>query len=89
MEIRRLPDHNSVQLNDLGDLITSGFESSHASTVNTFVNMWNASFGAETQLEYPERVARALRRYADAADLELPTFPDKQQGEVRLHFYTL
>lgn len=74
--IGNFPLADSAILHKLALLICAGCESKHRSIASTTVQMWNATFGLQERLQYPDEVASALRRLRLVADLNLPEFPE-------------
>ncbi|KAK2761310.1 hypothetical protein FQN54_001832 [Arachnomyces sp. PD_36] len=82
--IQELTEHDGHQLTRFEDIISSGLETYHKSIANTFIVMWNGTFGLQSYLEYPESVESALRKLEPFVDLQLPSFPratESQEGE--------
>lgn len=73
---------DSVLLEKLSLLVSSGLESRHKPTTNNFIRMWNATFGLQQNLTYPELVEKALRRLEPFINLHLPDFPRGSGPEV-------
>ena len=66
-------------LEQLDSLLAAGFRSTHKSTINEMIEMWNTTFGSRKQLVYPRALKEALERLQPFVDLELPgfgTYPD-------------
>jgi hypothetical protein len=61
-------------LEQLGSLLSAGFQSTHKLTINQMIEMWNATFGTKKQLAYPQALKAALERLQPFVDLELPSF---------------
>ena len=74
--IRKLPRHDSISLQSLAILISSGLESKRKVIVNNSINVWNDTFGTQDTLEYPARVRIVMKKLRPIADLNLPTFPE-------------
>ncbi|ODH51456.1 hypothetical protein GX48_02322 [Paracoccidioides brasiliensis] len=73
--LQKSADSDDKLLQTLATLISSGLESRHKSTVNSFIKLWNDSFGSKEKLEYPENVETVLRRLKPFVQLLLPNFP--------------
>lgn len=74
-------EHDGQQLEIFEVLISSGLETFHKSTANTFILMWNNTFGLQSYLEYPKSVELALRKLEPFVDLQLPSFPRSTDQE--------
>ncbi|PGH28027.1 hypothetical protein AJ80_00282 [Polytolypa hystricis UAMH7299] len=82
--LRLCVDGDRSLLHKLAPLIAAGLESSHRTTVNEFIRMWNKSFGTQESVDYPDAVINALARLRPLVDLQLPTFPSRASSEVDL-----
>lgn len=80
--VERIPRHDNMLLKALEALITAGLRSERQRIVNRTIEMWNGSFGSQTNLQYPHSVEKGLRRLRPIVDLELPEFPDDPSDEV-------
>jgi Rap1-interacting factor 1 N terminal len=80
--VKRIPQTDSTLLGVLETLVSSGLESRRKVIVNSTITVWNSTFGDQTSLAYPPRVAAALNKLRGAADLQLPSFPDIEDDEV-------
>ncbi|OJD36610.1 telomere length regulator protein [Diplodia corticola] len=76
-----LPRHDTRLLKALAALITAGLRSERQRIVNRTVEMWNRSFGSQTELQYPADVEKGLRRLRPIVELGLPGFPDPPSDE--------
>lgn len=85
--IGNFPLADSTILHKLALLICAGCESKHRSIASTTVQMWNATFGLQERLQYPDEVANALRRLRLVADLSLPEFPENSSDVSYLIFF--
>ncbi|KAF2136234.1 uncharacterized protein K452DRAFT_362669 [Aplosporella prunicola CBS 121167] len=79
--IEGLPRKDSNVLRHLEVLVASGLSSRRKSILNRAIEMWNATFGKESNLQYPSKVEKALRRLRSIVDLQLPSFPDAADGD--------
>jgi hypothetical protein len=61
-------------LEQLGGLLAAGFKSTHKVVINQMVEMWNATFGTEKTLTYPQALKATLQQLQPFVDLELPSF---------------
>jgi hypothetical protein len=66
-------------LEQLGGLLAAGFRSTHKLVINQMIEMWNATFGTQRALAYPQALKAALEQLQPFVDLELPSF-DIQAG---------
>ncbi|KAK4988816.1 hypothetical protein LTR50_003661 [Elasticomyces elasticus] len=80
--IRECPRHDSLLLEDLGDLVTAGLSSSRRNIVNTTIELWNDTFGKEEKLDYPKNLEKVLRKLRHVTELSLPTFPESPDDEM-------
>ena len=83
--VEGLPRKDSNVLRHLEVLVASGLSSRRKSILNRAIEMWNATFGKESNLQYPPKVEKALRRLRPIVDLQLPSFPDAADGDVSKH----
>ncbi|GAD98472.1 hypothetical protein NFIA_107330 [Paecilomyces variotii No. 5] len=65
--------HDTYTLRKFSTIISSGLDSSHKSTKNRFIGLWNATFGLQKSLEYPDNVLSALRKLEPYINLQLPS----------------
>ncbi|WEW59515.1 hypothetical protein PRK78_004989 [Emydomyces testavorans] len=79
--LRTAGNNDSNFLHQLTTLVASGFESRHRSTVNSFIREWNATFGVQKDLVYPDRVKSALRKLRVFADIQLPGWPEEPESK--------
>jgi len=73
--IERLPRKDSALLDNIGNLICSGFQSRSKSIAGATVAIWNRSFGVQDYLEYPPQLEQTLRRLQPFVDITLPSLP--------------
>ncbi|KAL1998984.1 hypothetical protein VTN02DRAFT_5229 [Thermoascus thermophilus] len=74
--------HDTSSLRKFEVIISSGLESSHRSTANRFIEMWNNTFGLQESLEYPDSVVRALRKLEPFVELQLPCLPPQTGSQT-------
>lgn len=79
--LEKLPEHDSQQLERFEVLISSSLGTFHKSIANSFIVMWNNTFGCQSYLEYPKSVELALRKLEPFVDLQLPSFPQSTDFE--------
>ena len=82
--IEQMP-HNSASLRSFQVLITSSLGSRHRFIVNDAIGLWNSTFGTADQLEYPDSLCMNLARLRSMTDIQLPTFPEKDDAVVSFH----
>lgn len=86
--IGSLPIKDSNVLKALESLLVAGFSSPHRDVVNKTIVFWNDSFGQQASLEYPSKLGSVLRTRSEDAHIELPTFPETDDGPASLpQFY--
>lgn len=73
--VEQMP-HNSTSLRSFQVLMTSSLGSRHRVIVNDAIGLWNRTFGAANQLEYPDSLRVNLARLKSMTDVQLPTFPE-------------
>jgi hypothetical protein len=59
----------------LDGLFAAGFSSTHKSTINQMVEMWNPTHGQASQIEYGPSLTTALTRLRPYVEIELANFP--------------
>jgi hypothetical protein len=76
-------------LEAFGALIAAGLSSRQPMIINKTVEVWNRTYGVMSGLQYPPKVAKALRKLC-AADIEVilssPVPPQDEQVSCRLFF---
>ena len=82
--IEQMP-HNSTALRSFQALITSSLGSRHRFIVNDAIGLWNSTFGTANQLDYPDTLRVNLARLRSMTDIQLPTFPEKDDAVVSFH----
>ncbi|KAF2001935.1 hypothetical protein P154DRAFT_463475 [Amniculicola lignicola CBS 123094] len=70
--IHTLPRKDSDVLAALEPLISAGFLSQRRAIVNMSVTTWNKTFGQQESLQYPQRLAQALRRLQKVVEISSP-----------------
>ena len=65
--------------------MTSSLGSRHRAIVNEAIGLWNRTFGTAKQLEYPDTLRMNLARLRSMTDIQLPTFPEKDDVIVSSH----
>ncbi|KAJ9269901.1 hypothetical protein DTO212C5_4075 [Paecilomyces variotii] len=83
--LRTCVTHDTYALRKFSTIISSGLDSSHKSTKNRFIQLWNATFGLQESLEYPDSVLSALRKLESHIDLHLPCLPTSVDHEIAPH----
>jgi hypothetical protein len=75
--------HNTDSLLTFEAVISAGLESVHKSTANRFIDMWNATFGLQESVSYPDGVQVALQKLVPFVELQLPS-PLASQAESQV-----
>jgi Rap1-interacting factor 1 N terminal len=65
-----------MDLKALDSLFAAAFRTSHTTTINLMVQMWNSDYGTSKNLEYGEMLKVALARLVPFVDLEPPGLHD-------------
>ena len=80
--IEQLP-HNRTSLESMQGIMTCSLRSRHRTIVNEAICLWNRSYGTAEGLEYPDALQGILARLRSIAVIELPSFPDVGDIDVR------
>lgn len=81
--VKSIATPESSSLASISELLAAGFSSRHEAIVNDLIGVWNQTFGKTAALDYPAPLHRALTRFHSRGDIELPTFVNDEQTEVR------
>ena len=73
--------YHGANLDELAGVIAAGFASSHSSTINQMIEMWNKRSGLRGKIVYPPRLRAALKRIKPFVELETPGF-DAEIDEI-------
>jgi hypothetical protein len=79
--------HDDPSLNKFEVIISAGLESSHRSTTNRFIEMWNTTFGLQDSLTYPAAVLAALQTLEPFVELQLPSLTLQSDLQVSTQMY--
>ncbi|KAL1883571.1 hypothetical protein Plec18167_002578 [Paecilomyces lecythidis] len=74
--------HDTYTLRKFSTIISAGLDSSHRSTKNRFIEFWNATFGLQESLEYPDSILSALRKLEPYINLQLPSLSPAAKYEA-------
>lgn len=70
--------HDTRLLEVVEDLLLAGLDNRQKPVVNATITFWNGSFGRQTEIQYPQKLAKVLLSLKPVAAISLPGWQENK-----------